>query len=502
MSEHWKYLRCARIVVEATTPLSVATGSSDQVLDTSLVHDANGLPTIPATSLKGVLRSLFAMNRKMSGDEAAGESENGIFGYVDGVAGAPARIRITDGLIHDCRDIPVDGLLMPYEPSPRFDDDGQLTDEVLKALLELAAEPIVRDRVRLNGRGVSAASEMGKFDRSVIPRGTRFTFDVSLWSRSDQAEADDPVWRELLSLFASPLFRVGGLTRSGLGRLEVIRAQESCYDLSDIAEYERFRKDSDAWARLDATAPGSPVDFSESGLAAGLKRWKLDLQPDDLWRIGQGTFSANSVVNQRPEQSGDALPRTEAVIHYDEHELGALQDNWILVPASSVKGALRHRVAFHYACITGNYVAPDGVADLELAEHSAAVRTLFGTVAGHGKGNPGRIFMNDLLLPPLTGGGSDARKSDGKQHVSFMPHNTIDRFSGGVLGSRFFSEELLYRIEIPGWTIDVLPPDDPDMMAALEWAIDDLISGRLGIGAGGGKGHGYFSANSGRGEGS
>lgn len=49
----------ARLVVENTTPLSIASGRDDGVFDNLLVRDANGLPAIPGTSFAGVLRHLY-----------------------------------------------------------------------------------------------------------------------------------------------------------------------------------------------------------------------------------------------------------------------------------------------------------------------------------------------------------------------------------------------------------------------------------------------------------
>ena len=48
-------LHVARFVLEARTALSVGSGGADGVYDHPIARDANGLPTIPGTSLAGVL---------------------------------------------------------------------------------------------------------------------------------------------------------------------------------------------------------------------------------------------------------------------------------------------------------------------------------------------------------------------------------------------------------------------------------------------------------------
>ncbi|RMH63953.1 MAG: CRISPR-associated protein, partial [Calditrichaeota bacterium] len=47
---------CARVLVEAVTPLKIGTGETVLNIDELVATDANGLPVIPGTALAGVLR--------------------------------------------------------------------------------------------------------------------------------------------------------------------------------------------------------------------------------------------------------------------------------------------------------------------------------------------------------------------------------------------------------------------------------------------------------------
>lgn len=61
----YKYRFLARIVVEATTPLTIGSGRSNIMTDSLVTTDVNGLPYIPGTSLAGILKHSF--------DEADGD---------------------------------------------------------------------------------------------------------------------------------------------------------------------------------------------------------------------------------------------------------------------------------------------------------------------------------------------------------------------------------------------------------------------------------------------
>ncbi len=71
-------------------------------------------------------------------------------------------------------------------------------------------------------------------------------------------------------------------------------------------------------------------------------------------------------------------------------------------------------------------------------------------------------------------------------------HNGIDRFTGGVRQHVLYGEEVLscpFNLKIT-----LLPgPVSAEAKKALAMTLDDLVEGRLALGAGSSRGHGYFT---------
>ena len=49
----------ARVTIEFLTPFHVGNGQPDDLTDSPVIRDPSGLPTIPGSSIAGVLRSEF-----------------------------------------------------------------------------------------------------------------------------------------------------------------------------------------------------------------------------------------------------------------------------------------------------------------------------------------------------------------------------------------------------------------------------------------------------------
>jgi CRISPR/Cas system CMR subunit Cmr4 (Cas7 group RAMP superfamily) len=446
-----RHLHLAHVTFEALAPLSIGGGKPDGVFDVELARDANGLPAIPGASLAGVLRHLYA---------AAASSEKGreLFGYAEGGAGRASRVHCGWAHIHNSKNQPIEDLLHPID------------DPLLKPLVE--ENPAYRDHVRIGHRG--AAANRGKFDRSYVPAGMRFTAEVKLWSE----HAQDPDWSALLALLHKPLFRIGGATRRGYGKLGVQAILSGAFDLGT-------REGLDALVRLQA---GDVSCLSEPEIspdtASDLVTATLRLEPEAGWRFGQGKFSMKpKSKNGKPS---DALPVSERRVVW-ENDQGKLGKRDLLVPASSVKGALAHRIAFHYNRLAGCYADAARAREYDPALHNDAVRALFGHATDHdrGDGQAGVVFLDDVYL-------------DTSQHAfGTQMHNSVDRFTGGVRDHVLFSEELAYgkgfclALHIDSAALEKASRAVPQAREALRFALDDLAQGRLALGAGSAKGHGY-----------
>jgi CRISPR/Cas system CSM-associated protein Csm3 (group 7 of RAMP superfamily) len=432
-----QHVEVARVTIEVTSPLLIGTGAGDDLVDAVCVMDANGLPVLPGSSLAGVLR------------HAWGEGADDLFGFQRGQGGSRSRLTVSWGQVHGADDRPV---------APRARLDGR--DEVLTLLRSM----VLRDHVRLDGRGV--VDERGKFDEQLVPRGARFTFE--LWLDEGSGEGLMP----LIRLLASPALRLGGRTRRGLGAFKVVRVASRAFNLT---------RDREAFLRLpvsldqkaDVLQAWKPDALQGAG-DAGALRCSVQLLPEGtvLFGAGDAPEGASGAVAE-----ADRFPVTERAILWREGR-GTVSKPMLVLPASGVKGALRHRVGF-WARALGD-ARLDGDVDGQEAEE---VEELFGSIRGRdGRGQAGRVVLDDFLPAEWT--------LHARQHVS------IDRFSGAPMDGLLFGEAPAHLEEPWALSLWVHRPAEVSHRArrALQLAIDDLGAGRLAVGGGASRGHGWFRA--------
>lgn len=427
-------VQLARVVVELQAPLAIGAGTADDVLDAPVVLDADGLPALPGSSIGGVLRSLCAL-----------ENRDAWFGSARGDQGDPSRVWVGWGRPHGADDRPVAPVLL-----------GGLhgDDEVLDAL----KRTVVRDRVRLDDHGT--VDDHGKFDSSFVPAGVRFTLEL----RVDGLDGPD------IAGLVDHLDQasLGGSTRSGFGRLRVVRAAHQAFDLGTEAGRKAFAAVPRAlWA--DATLEHTWKRTDERTSVAR-RRYHLALKPEQGLLIGGGAAAGGADLTWFRERR-IVWGRT-----------GRLVERPVL-PGTALKGALRHRARFHLHVLCDD----DSVVD-------RAHTWLFGTDPNRDPDadlEPGRVRTSEVLLPE----GADHRQM----------HVALDRFTMGPRDGMLFEEEALW---IEGKTLDVqvdvevapraheLPEDQEESktlgLQALERALDDLCEGRLGLGHGNSRGHGFF----------
>ena len=353
---------------------------------------------------------------------------------------------------------------------------------MLKAARATADTPVFRDRVRITHRG--AAAEAGKFDRSVLAAGYRFSVELSLWSET----ANDPGWANILNLLAHPLFRLGGGGRAGLGKIKAVLAHSRCFDLKNLDA------DRQAFATLSPSL-AAVQDMPEIKLAHPscnrLVSATLRLQPMDFWRIGQGD---NPHLKDGSGKPADLLPKTERRVRWKGGK-GRLAEAELLVPAASLKGALAHRVAFHANRLAGIWAEEQAnLADYDKSKQCEAVRNLFGyarddrdKTENAPKGQAGRIYLDDAYVA--------YDPAEQSQDLRLLMHNAIDRFTGGVREHFLFSEELVWNKPIALALVIDTHQVDAAAREALGLALDDLCQSRLGLGGGAGKGHGLFTGS-------
>lgn len=464
----------ARITLEAELPLLLASGEDPEWYDAAFVRDANGLPAIPGTSLAGALRAAV---RRQSGEAQADE----LFGYQKQKEGRGSRLSISWAHVHDQSDRPVDGLR----------HEGLGDDPVLRQAL--AGVP--RDHVRLGEHGTADAQGSGLYRELAVARGHRFTFEMMLEGSEDDRDA----WTRLRDLILKGDLRLGGKTRRGFGRFACVRWRQGVFDLRKGDAPDGATGFLAVGTRLDGETGLAPIDVPEheADPTQGLHA-KMQLEPEGLWLFGGGSAPDELAGERAP----DRAPVSEPVIEWTD-DGGSVREHQLLVPASSVKGALRHRVLFHAHRLRGAYAEMEREDPGAFAEHSALAHAdlveLFGSAKGADGGKeqpgrvvlkeqPGRVVLDDLHLddPALDGA-----------HTKRVQHNALDRFTGGTRHGLLFDELALRGagVRIP-FTLTVREPEkvSGDARAALGHALEDLAAGRLQLGAGSGRGHGFFHA--------
>jgi CRISPR/Cas system CSM-associated protein Csm3 (group 7 of RAMP superfamily) len=455
----WLRFEVARVTIEMSSPFLVGSGEGDGLHDEVFTTDANGLPAIPGESLTGVLRHALAEGRDPANDEACRE----VFGFQDGDRGDASAVKVSWAQVHGKSDRPV-----PFRGADVAGDE----------VLALLAAGVPRDHVRIGPHG--AVDERGKFDELLVPAGARFTFELVVDERSPRrAEA-------LLSLLARRELRIGKATRRGHGRLKIIRAAVASFDLRDP-------DDRASYARLPVALEDgdggvlAPMALPESGSGEGWVTGTMTLEAEGSWLIGGTLPARRQQPRRRGEDKGkpgwDRFPFTERHIEWKEGPAAGVivhKDRVpFVVPASSVKGALRHRTAFHSRALRGLW-AERG--EVSLDEGTEDERALFGELRSDEGGRPGRLILDDARVFP----GKDV-------DFAAFQHVCLDRFTQGPMDGLLFDELAVhggrFEMDISLRTVGL----EPEARCALAKALDDLCEGRLGLGAG--RSHGRFQGS-------
>ena len=415
----------ARVTLEFSSPMLIGTGSGDHQADAVCVTDANDLPTIPGTSIAGVLRHAWSQTYGTASAEQ-------LFGH-GGAKQRRSRVTTSWGVLHDASGLPVPARGAPEDEVTRFARAG-----------------IVRDHVRIGERGVGERG--GKFDERVVPAGVRFTFEL----RVDEG----PRASELVAQLRRPDVALGGRSRRGLGAFDVIEVRTRCFDL-------RVPDDFSRWSRHPtALRTSSDVLDAQSLPEVGGKArrtYSIELEAEDFLLVGSG-----APLKGKRFEHVDHFPIREPRIRWrDGHGRVDNPGCW-LMPGTGVKGALRHRTLFW------------AVAALGEVEGNAATDALFGHVRDDDQGVPGRVFIPDVQI------------EDADVHV--LSHVRLDRFTMGPMDGMLYGEAPLKPNGPISFTITV-SEDDDSCTDAFERALDDLVEGRLALGAGANRGHGYFRGN-------
>ena len=432
---NYQYRQIARLTVEAETPVAVSSGQEDIVADSVVVRDVNGLPYIPATSIAGVVRHSLGW----SDDEL-----DAVFGYQKGDDGHGSNIVFTDAVMVGEDGAPLDGLRLIDWNAPFYAAYRHLP---------------LRQHVRIGDCGV--AENTGKFDREVVYKGTRFVFEMELMSDTPMGD----VFAGIMQTMSDESLRIGGGTRCGHGRLRVVdclRAQLNLEQDADLALY--LSKSSCLSLPWEAFAPDGMSDAHFS--AERWTKYELDLMPADFFMFASGMG----------DDTSDNVAVTESVVCWKDGK-PALKHEQVLIPASSVKGALAHRTAYHYNKVKGWYVGND---EAKSGCDNKAVADVFGSSNGS-RMTRGHILIDDVI--------------EGDRSDKLFAHVKIDCFTGGAVHGALFQEKVMHGAG-RSVRLNVMVSNeafaDNDVQTAFERSLKDVCDGLLPLGGVTNRGNGVF----------
>lgn len=443
----------ARLTVEAETPLAIGTGKGSDILtDAPVAKDVNGLPYIPATSIAGVLRHAMGY---------ADKDKDNSFGYLDnGDSGHGSDIIFTDAVMVGKEGKALDGI-----------QNIEWKDEFYRVFQDLP----IRQHVRITEKGT--AENNGKFDNEVVYKGTRFVFEIELVSEKDDKEH---IEKAIGHLRYSTL-RIGGGTRKGYGKLSIVDCRQASLDLSNPEGLEKYLNKSSSLAedwdgfteKPDIKSIGNP-DWTH---------YQLKLRTLDFFMFGSGMGDSdadNVYVSELIVSWGsDDKP-------YIDKDKECKPQKRVLIPGSSVKGAIAHRTAYHYNKIKGNFA--ENYKDKEKREeitgsNNKAVAEIFGKADGD-KFTRGRILIDDVI------------KGQAEPKSKPFFHNKIDQFTGGTMDGALFQEKVIYDKDTE-YTFDIYVENsalaDDDIKKAFVQSLRDICTGLLPLGGITNRGNGIFT---------
>ena len=282
-----------------------------------------------------------------------------------------------------------------------------------------------RPRLRINGK-TGTAADGGKFDVAHLPVGTKQTF-VLTWMGREEDEGELFQIEQMLAALHQGYIRLGGQKTNGFGRVK-LEVRKQYYRMENAEDRAAWIEDQDRSELLvlPQVEQQDKITFEVQGYADTL-----------LVKSGAVERRNGKNVTVHIQEQGDPV-----------------------LPGSSVKGALRSRVALIAHLL--------GADDVEMQ--------LFGRDSRNGdNGVAGQVIVDDVRL-------SQSRK----QEISRI---RINRFTAGVMRQGLFTEEPVCS---PVMLYLSAPRELEHLCGYLVYALRDLGLGLYNLGSGGAVGRGYL----------
>lgn len=304
----------------------------------------------------------------------------------------------------------------------------------------------IREHTAINDKGITKNG--AKFDEEVVYKGSRFKFSIEL------IKEDKESFEAILNLLLNPAFRLGGGSAKGFGKFKIIEIKTALFGLESYS------------SSLNSELSHCEECATKQSKSETHKTYTLKIKPDDFFMFGSGFGDSDA----------DMTPVFEQVVDYKFANLSTKQ---VLIPASSIKGALSHRTTFHLNKLLGNTI--------EAKNGRENVKEIFGEAKNSKQnimGSKGKILISDCF-----------KAFDEEKQTKTFDHVSIDRFTGGAIDGALFQEKTVAKNGANDWyEIEILLEKSVqgDELKAFETALKDIATGMLPLGGATTKGHGVF----------
>jgi CRISPR/Cas system CSM-associated protein Csm3 (group 7 of RAMP superfamily) len=327
------------------------------------------------------------------------------------------------------------------------DEKGQVYEGLLTSKTEFQKifdNLPIREHAAIDSKGVTKTG--AKFDEEVVYKGTRFKFSIEF------IEEDKATFDAILDLLSNPAFRVGGGSTKGFGKFKIVEIKIALADLENYSSSLNYMP-----SHCDESAPKQSTSQTHTA-------YTLKIKPDNFFMFGSGFGDTDA----------DMTPVFEQAVDYAQ---GKLTKKQILIPASSIKGALAHRTTYHLNKLLGNTI--------EAKNGLESVKGIFGDAKNSKQnidGSKGKILISDCF-----------KNFDEKKQTKTFDHVSIDRFTGGAIEGALFQEKTVAD-DGESYKIEILLKNGVDAKAleAFELALKDIATGMLSLGGATTKGYGVF----------
>lgn len=376
---------------------------------------------------------------------------------------------------------------------------------VMDGLVTTDHAPEIRDGVGID-RVSGTAKEEIKFERPVLPPGTRIEFDMTV---ELPAESDKPAAIALLAdlvAAADPSrgwLAIGAAQTRGLGRVSLTDWQVRCQRLDTADAILDLVRHGPRHGGDDLTA----AVRTQAATAVTPCRWQLKI-----------AWAAASPMMVKAAGEGERIKMLPLTTR-DRHGAGRR----LVLPGSGIKGALRSHAERIERTLRGN----DALADKKLHEQldtAPLAVELFGSsgprrrqeraAAGGWRRGRGAVTAADCVATEtvtalqieklateepvewLAASGPDA--TDAPSGLDIAYHNAVDRWAGGAADAFLFAAvEPRLQWEPIVLTLDLarLPPGRAAPLSLLMMVLRDLGEGWLTLGFGGNRGYGEIEVS-------